>query len=76
MIPPNVEFKTVPIVVKGVKVNLGMLHKLPHCISMLVLHCNCQGSHSIIHVVLLVDLQALKQLIIMYIRANYLDFVF
>ena len=50
------KLKAVTIIVQRVEVNLGMLHKLPHCIRMLVLHCYGQGSHSIVHVILLVHL--------------------
>ena len=58
------EFEAVAIIVQRVEVDLWMLYKLPHCISMFVLHCYGQGSHSIIHVVLLVHLEhcCLKQM--------------
>merc|ERR550519_2113217 len=35
---------------------LRILYKLSHCISMFVLHCYGKGSHSIVHVILLVHL--------------------
>ena len=50
------KFKAVAIIVQRVEVDLRILYKLPHCISMFVLHCYGQGSHSIVHVILLVHL--------------------
>ena len=50
------KFKAVAIIVQRVEVDLRILYKLPHCISMFVLHCDGQGSHSIVHVILLVHL--------------------
>ena len=58
------EFETVAIIVQRVKVNLRMLHKLSHCISMFVLHCYGQWSHSIVHVILLVHLMNKTLLVI------------
>ena len=51
------EFKAVAIIVQRVEVDFWMLHKLPYCIGMFVLHCYGQGSHSIVHVILLVHLE-------------------
>ena len=50
------KFKAVAIIVQRVKVDLRILYKLSHCISMFVLHCYGKGSHSIVHVILLVHL--------------------